>query len=165
MTLHRSARKVVPVLLSAGMVATGAGVAGVAGATARPHAATVSATTFNRSFTTMSLLKAISAKGKGKVAAILPDTVSSARYSEFDAPYLKEAMQKAGLPAADIIVQNAQGSDATQLADAQADIAKGATVLIMDPLDSGVGTKIESYAKSHGAQVVDYDRLDLGGSR
>jgi len=43
-------------------------------------------------------------------------------------------------------VQNAQGSDSTELSDAQTAITKGATVLIMDPLDSGVGAQIESYA-------------------
>ena len=35
----------------------------------------------------------------------------------------------------------------------------------MDPLDSGVGARIESYAKSHGVPVIDYDRLTLGGTR
>jgi D-xylose transport system substrate-binding protein len=62
-------------------------------------------------------------------------------------------------------VVNAQGSDATELSDAQEDITKGASVLIMDPLDSGVGSSIESYAKAHGVAVIDYDRLTLGGSR
>ena len=60
---------------------------------------------------------------------------------------------------------NAQGSDATELSDAQEAITKGASVLIMDPLDSGVGAQIESYAKAHGVAVIDYDRLTLGGSR
>jgi D-xylose transport system substrate-binding protein len=62
-------------------------------------------------------------------------------------------------------VQNAQGSDQTELSDAQTAITKGASVLIMDPLDSGIGAQIESYAKQHGVAVVDYDRLTLGGSR
>jgi D-xylose transport system substrate-binding protein len=35
----------------------------------------------------------------------------------------------------------------------------------MDPLDSGVGAQIESYAKSHGVDVVDYDRITSSGSR
>jgi D-xylose transport system substrate-binding protein len=35
----------------------------------------------------------------------------------------------------------------------------------MDPLDPGVGARIESYAKSHGIPVIDYDRITLGGSR
>jgi D-xylose transport system substrate-binding protein len=125
----------------------------------------LSVSSFNLSFSAMTELKSLTAKGKGKVAAILPDTVSSTRYVEFDAPYLKESMQKAGLSSSDIIVQNALGSDATEYSDAQADITKGASVLIMDGLDSGVGSRIESYAKAHGVPVVDYDRISLGGSR
>jgi D-xylose transport system substrate-binding protein len=113
----------------------------------------------------MTKLKALTAKGKGNVAAILPDTVTSARYTEFDAPYLSEALEAAGLAPTQFTVQNAQGSDATELTDAQEAITKGASVLIMDPLDSGVGARIESYAKAHGVDVIDYDRLTLGGSR
>ncbi|MGH9115054.1 MAG: sugar ABC transporter substrate-binding protein [Acidimicrobiales bacterium] len=111
----------------------------------------------------MSQLKSLA--GKGNVAAILPDTVSSARYTEFDAPYLTKALQEAGLSSSQFSVVNAQGSDATELTDAQSAITGGASVLIMDPLDSGVGAQIESYAKSHGVAVIDYDRLTLGGSR
>jgi hypothetical protein len=113
----------------------------------------------------MSTLKPLAAKGKGNVAVILPDTVSSTRYVEFDAPYLKESFTKAGLTSSQFTVQNALGSDATQLSDAQTAITKGASVLVVDPLDSGVGAKIESYAKSHGVPVIDYDRLTLGGTR
>lgn len=140
-------------------------VAAMVGQVGTASAQTVSATTFNRNFTTMSLLKSVTAKGSGGIGAILPDTVSSTRYVEFDAPYLTEAMKKAGLPSSDISVLNAHGSDATEYSDAQADITKGDKVLIMDPLDSGVGAKIESYAKAHGVKVIDYDRLTLGGSR
>ncbi len=113
----------------------------------------------------MSALKSLTAQGSGKVGVILPDTVSSARYTEFDAPYLTKAFVAAGLSRSNFIVQNAQGSDATQLTYAQSDISNGAKVLIVDPLDSGTGTSIENYAKSHGAVVIDYDRLTLGGSR
>jgi D-xylose transport system substrate-binding protein len=125
----------------------------------------LSASSFNLSFSAMTALKPLASKGSGAVAAILPDTVSSTRYVEFDAPYLTKSMQDAGLSSSQIIVQNAQGSDATEYSDAQADITKGAKVLIMDGLDSGVGARIESYAKSHGVPVIDYDRLTLGGSR
>ena len=38
-------------------------------------------------------------------------------------------------------------------------------MLVVDPLDSGVGAHIESYAKQHGVAVIDYDRLTLGGTR
>jgi D-xylose transport system substrate-binding protein len=125
----------------------------------------VSVSQLNNSFSAMATLKPLAAKGKGNVAVILPDTVSSTRYVEFDAPYLKESFTKAGLKSSQFTVQNALGSDATQLSDAQTAITKGASVLVVDPLDSGVGAKIESYAKSHGVPVIDYDRLTLGGTR
>ena len=96
---------------------------------------------------------------------VLPDTVSSARYTEFDAPYLQKAFTTAGLTSSQFNIQNAGGSDQTELTDAEADITSGASVLVIDPLDSGVGAQIETYAKQHGVAVVDYDRLTLGGSR
>lgn len=125
----------------------------------------ISTSSFTNSFSEMAKLKPLAAKGKGSVAVILPDTVSSARYTEFDAPYLTEAFQKAGLTSSQFTVENAQGSDTTQLTDAQTAISNGASVLVVDPLDSGVGAQIETYAKSHGVKVIDYDRLTLGGSR
>jgi D-xylose transport system substrate-binding protein len=125
----------------------------------------LSASSFDLTFSAMSQLKPLAARGKGTVAVILPDTVSSTRYVEFDAPYLKKSMQLAGLSPSQISVQNALGSDATEFSDAQSAITKGASVLVVDGIDSGVGARIESYAKAHGVPVVDYDRLTLGGSR
>ena len=127
--------------------------------------ATVSDTTFNTSFSTMKYLKSIVAKGSGSIAVILPDTTSSTRYTEFDAPYLKDAFAAAGMTASQYIIQNAQGSTTTQLTDAQADITNGAKVLLVDAIDSATGANIEKYAKEHGVKVIDYDRLVLGGSR
>jgi D-xylose transport system substrate-binding protein len=125
----------------------------------------LSVSSLNNAFTAMATLKPLVSRGKGNIAVILPDTVTSTRYVEFDAPYLKESFQKAGLTASQYTVQNALGSDATQFSDAQTAITKGASVLIVDPIDSGVGAHIESYAKSHGVAVIDYDRLTLGGTR
>ncbi len=126
---------------------------------------TVSDKTFNTSFSTMKYLKKIVAKGRGSIAVILPDTVSSARYTEFDAPYLKEAFLAAGLKTSQFSIQNAQGSDTTEYTDAQAAIAKGAKVILLDSLDSTTGAVIEAYAKARGVKVIDYDRLTLGGAR
>ena len=125
----------------------------------------LSVSSLNNSFSAMATLKPLAAEGKGNVAVILPDTVSSTRYVEFDAPYLKEALTAAGLKTSQFTIQNALGQDATQLADAQTAITKGADVLIVDPIDSGVGAHIESLAKSKGVVVIDYDRLTLGGTR
>jgi len=159
---------VLSLLLTVGMIAAACSSSPSASTTTtKPSVAPtgISVTSFTSDFSVMSKFKALAAAGKGKVAAILPDTVSSTRYTEFDQPDLLKAFQAAGLPSSDYIVQNALGSDATQLTDAQTDITNGATVLLVDPLDSGVGTSIESYAKSHGVAVIDYDRLTLGGSR
>ena len=128
-------------------------------------AVSISLSQLDRTFSAMSSLKALDSAGKGNVAVLLPDTVSSARYTEFDAPYLTQALTAAGLTSSQFSVQNAQGSDATELSQAQAAITKGASILIMDPFDPGVGAQIETYAKAHGAKVIDYDRLTLGGSR
>ena len=125
----------------------------------------ISTSSFNNSFAIMKQFTSLAKAGKGKVAAILPDTVSSTRYVEFDQPDITKALTTAGLSSSQFVVQNALGSDATQLTDAQTDISNGATVLLVDPLDSGVGAQIESYAKTRGVKVIDYDRLTLGGSR
>ncbi len=122
----------------------------------------ISAMSFTNDFSAMKGLTSLAAEGKGKIAAILPDTTSSTRYVEFDAPMLKQAAAAAGLPSSDIIVQNALGSDSTFVTDAQSDITNGATVLLIDPEDSGTGVTVQKYAKSRGVAVVDYDRLTLG---
>jgi D-xylose transport system substrate-binding protein len=126
---------------------------------------TVSDSTFNTSFSTMTYLKSVVKSGTGKIAVILPDEVSSTRYVEFDAPYLKKAFTTAGLSSSQFIIQNALGVPQTQYTDAQADIAKGAKVLLLDPLDSTTGAAIEGYAAGRGVKVIDYDRLTLGGIR
>ncbi|MDE3238150.1 MAG: substrate-binding domain-containing protein [Paracoccaceae bacterium] len=125
----------------------------------------LTAGSFSADFAAMEQLKPLVAKGKGKVAVLLPETTTSARYTSFDAPYLKQAFAAAGLAADDLIISNAQGSEASELTQAQSAISQGATVLVMDPISSGVGASIETYAKSHGVPVIDYDRLTLGGSR
>jgi D-xylose transport system substrate-binding protein len=131
--------------------------------TSSGSAPSISASSFTNDFTAMAALKSLAGQGKGKVAAILPDTTSSTRYVEFDEPDLKKAMAAAGLPSSDIIVQNALGSDSTFLTDAQSDITNGADVLLIDPKDSGTGVQVTNYAKAHGVAVIDYDRLTTGG--
>ncbi|MGH9028275.1 MAG: substrate-binding domain-containing protein [Acidimicrobiales bacterium] len=126
----------------------------------------VSATGFTTDFSAMRALRPLAKDGTGKIAAILPDTSRSTPFGQLDAPDITRAVRAAGLPAsADIAVQGAQDLDSIQLSDAETDIANGATVLLLDPLDSGIGTSIERYAKSRHVDVVDYDQLTLGGAR
>ncbi len=135
------------------------------GAFAQSSAPALTATSFTSDFSAMAQLKALAAQGKGKIGVLLPETTTSARYASFDAPYLQKALEAAGLTSAQFIITNAQGSESTELTQAQSDISQGATVLLMDPISSGVGASIETYAKSHGVPVIDYDRLTLGGGR
>ena len=167
MKIRSTVRLAMPVLAAGGLAAGFVGASAGAGAAQRPLAAAppIGVTSFNNTFSALAQLKPLAAQGSGNVTAILPDEVSSARYVEFDAPYLKKALTTAGLTSSQITVENALGSDATELNDAKAAITGGSKVLIMDPLDSGVGKQIETYAKANGAQVIDYDRLTLGGAR
>src|SRR5207237_1556431 len=124
------------------------------------NAGTVSASSFTSDFSAMAQLKSLAAKGKGLVGVLLPDTTSSARYVSFDAPYLTKAFQAAGFT--QFKIDNAQGSATTMQTQAEADITQGASVLIVDPLDSGTGAAIEANATSKGVKGIDCDRLTKG---
>lgn len=124
----------------------------------------LSISSFDANFTYMSNLKNLTAAGKGSVGVILPDTTSSARYVAFDAPMLKRSFDLAGYSTSQYNIQNAQGDQAKELSIAQADITNGATVLIMDPLNSTVGSQIQQYAESHGVKVISYDRATFTGT-
>jgi D-xylose transport system substrate-binding protein len=143
--------------------ATTAASGGSAATTAAP-AANVSASSFTSDFSAMAQLKSIASKGKGLIGVLLPDTTTSARYETFDRPYLTKAFQMAGLSASDFKVDNAQGSAATMQTQAEADITQGASVLLIDAIDSGSGAAIEANALSKGVKVIDYDRLVKGGA-
>jgi D-xylose transport system substrate-binding protein len=119
---------------------------------------------FTSDFSAMQKLQNVVSAGKGKVAVLLPDTQSSQRYVQFDAPYLKQAFEAAGYKSGDFIIQNAQGSKTTMADQADAAITNGATVLVVDPLDSGSGATIEANAKAKGVPSIDYDRLTLNGT-
>jgi D-xylose transport system substrate-binding protein len=123
----------------------------------------VSAAAFTSDFSVMKQLTGLASQGKGLVGVLLPDTTTSARYVEFDAPYLKQAFQAAGLKSSDFKIDNAQGSASTMQQQAEADITAGASVLLVDPLDPGSGAAIEANAESQGVKVIDYDRLVTGG--
>jgi D-xylose transport system substrate-binding protein len=124
----------------------------------------LSVKSFDTSYTVMATLKGLHAAGKGLVGVILPDTTSSTRYVNFDAPYLTRAFAEAGYSTSEFKIDNAQGNDATELADAQADVTLGASVLIFDPLDSTVGAQIQSFAQSHGVKTISYDRATFQGT-
>ena len=149
------------------IIATACG-GGTASTSPSPATATVpsdlSISSFTSDFSYMPNLQGLVTAGKGMVGVILPDTTSSARYVAFDLPYLTEAFQKAGYTPSQFKIDNAQGQEQQELSLAQADITAGATVLIMDPLNSSVGSQIQAYAQSHGVKLISYDRATFTGT-
>ena len=118
---------------------------------------------------TMSQFKSLAAAGtKGasslQVGVILPDTTSSTRWVDFDQPYLREALTDAGYTSSQFRIDNAQGSDSTELNDATADINLGAKVLIMCPLDGPTGVAIAKLAEQKVVILISYDRATFEGS-
>jgi D-xylose transport system substrate-binding protein len=94
-----------------------------------------------------------------QACALLPDTTTSTRYQLFDAPYLTKAFKAANVSAT---VTNALGSATRQKSQAEGCLAKGAKVILLDQLTPASGTAITNLAISHGAKVIDYDRLVVG---
>lgn len=109
-------------------------------------------------------LKDVAAAGKGKIAVLLPDTASSARWATVDAPGFEAAFKAMGLTPDDYIISNAQGSASTQQTQAEQAITQGASVLVITNLDSGSAAAIQANAKAQGVVAIDYDRLTLNGS-
>jgi D-xylose transport system substrate-binding protein len=101
------------------------------------------------------------AKATGKVGVILPDTTSSTRYTLYDKPLLQSALSAAGVTPD---IQNAGGSTARFQQIAQSMIGEGVKVLIMDSIDATSGAAVEKQASDAGIKVIDYDRVNLGGS-
>ena len=124
----------------------------------------LSVTSFNQSFSVMASLKGLHDAGSGLVGVILPDTTSSTRYVNFDAPYLKQAFDAAGFKASEYKIENAGGDPAQELNLATADITAGAKVLVFDPLNSNVGGQIQQLAQSKGVKTISYDRATFTGT-
>ncbi|MDT7786194.1 MAG: D-xylose transport system substrate-binding protein [Pseudonocardiales bacterium] len=99
--------------------------------------------------------------GGTKVGVILPETATSARWEGFDKPLLEAALKKEGL---DPDIQNAQGDvqKFSTLADGM--INAGVKVLIIATPNSEVGASVAKKAQAQGIQVIDYDRLNTGGT-
>jgi len=97
----------------------------------------------------------------GTVALLLPESATT-RYENADRPYFTAALKEA-CPACTLAYSNANGSPATQLQQANAALARGAKVLVLDPEDGTTAGAIVTAAKAKGVPVLSYDRLITGG--
>jgi D-xylose transport system substrate-binding protein len=96
-----------------------------------------------------------------QVCVLLPDTTTSVRWQQFDAPAFKNAFKKAGLTAT---IVNALGQPQKQLAQAEQCISDGAKVGIITDLDRGTSISIQKKFTAVGGKTIDYDRQIIGGT-
>ncbi|TCK24827.1 sugar ABC transporter substrate-binding protein [Pseudonocardia endophytica] len=102
------------------------------------------------------------AQGGGiKVGVILPETDTSARWEGFDKPMLDKAMRAKGL---DPDIQNAQGDEQKFSTLADGMISSGVKALVIASISGDGGSAVAAKAKAQGIPVIDYDRLNLGGT-
>lgn len=90
------------------------------------------------------------------VAFLMPDQ-GSTRYEERDFPGFRDEMKKL-CPDCTVVYQNANGDAALQQQQFNSVIAQGATVVVLDPVDSSAAASLVQQAQSQDVKVIAYDR-------
>lgn len=101
-----------------------------------------------------------SGSGAVKIALLLPES-KTARYESFDRPYFEKRITELG--DYEVLYSNADQDAAKQQSQAEAALASGVAVLVLDPVDSAAAVSIVTAANAQGVPVVSYDRLVAGG--
>jgi D-xylose transport system substrate-binding protein len=96
------------------------------------------------------------------ISLLLPESKTT-RYDQQDKP-LFEAKLKELCPTCTLSYQNADQDAAKQQTQAEAEIAKGVDVLVLDPVDGKAAAAIVAKATAAKIPVISYDRLILGGA-
>ena len=97
----------------------------------------------------------------GRVCVLLPDTTTSVRWQQFDAPAFKNAFKKAGVSGdgrerARSAAEDARAGRAVHLG--------GAKVGIITDIDRGTSIAIQKKFSAVGGKTIDYDRQIIGGT-
>jgi D-xylose transport system substrate-binding protein len=100
--------------------------------------------------------------GGNKIALLLPES-QTARYEAADRPFFEKKLKEL-CPQAEIIYSNANQVAADQQQQAEAAIAQGVKVMVLDPVDGDSAGVIVKTAKAKGISVISYDRLIKGGA-
>jgi D-xylose transport system substrate-binding protein len=95
------------------------------------------------------------------IAFDMPCSTCASRFEEQDKPDFIKSVHKLN-PHIKVIANNAQGSDATQIAQIQDALANGAKVIVVSPLDLATGVAIVSKAAKYHVPVIAYDGLLQG---
>ncbi len=94
------------------------------------------------------------------IALLLPESKTT-RYESLDRPYFEAEVERLG--DYDVLYSNADQDAAKQQSQAEAALASGVDVLVLDPVDSGAAATIVASANAQGIPVVAYDRIVTGG--
>ncbi len=98
--------------------------------------------------------------GAVKIALQLPDA-KTARYETFDRPYFTDRINELG--DFEILYSNADQDPSKQQSQAEAALASGVAVLVLDPVDGAASVSIVAAANAQGVPVIAYDRFISGG--
>lgn len=98
--------------------------------------------------------------GAVKIGLLLPES-KTARYEAFDRPFFEAQIKQLG--DYDVLYSNADQDAAKQQSQAEAALASGVKVLVLDPVDSAAAASIVAAANAQGVPVIAYDRIVTGG--
>ena len=111
---------------------------------------------------------ALSACGSGSstsskitIAFLMPCSTCADRFEHQDKPDFIAAVHAID-PSIDVIANNAEGSDSTQLTQTEAALTNGANVVVISPLDESTGAAVVAKASAKKVPVVSYDGLITG---
>jgi D-xylose transport system substrate-binding protein len=96
-----------------------------------------------------------------QVCVLLPDTKSSVRWVQFDAPLIAKALKKAGVTYS---ITNALNDPQKMVSQADSCLSRGAKVAIVTDIAQGTSIAIEKKFAKAGGQSIDYDRQVVGGA-
>src|SRR5580765_6344833 len=95
-----------------------------------------------------------------QVCVLLPDTKSSVRWVQFDAPDFAKALKKAGVTYS---ITNALNDPQKMVAQADSCLSRHAKVAIVTDIAQGTSIAIEKKFAKAGGKSIDYDRQVVGG--
>jgi D-xylose transport system substrate-binding protein len=95
-----------------------------------------------------------------QVCVLLPDTKSSVRWVQFDAPYFAKALKKAKVTYS---ITNALNDPQKMVSQADSCLSRGAKVAIITDIAQGTSIAIQKKFARAGGQSIDYDRQVVGG--
>ncbi|MFL5969931.1 MAG: sugar ABC transporter substrate-binding protein [Gaiellaceae bacterium] len=95
-----------------------------------------------------------------QVCVLLPDTKSSVRWQQFDAPAFAKALKKAGVTYS---ITNALNDPQKMVSQADSCLSRHAKVAIVTDIAQGTSIAIEKKFARAGGSSIDYDRQVVGG--